>query len=125
LGTLIILKPMENDNDLIKNPYGTLTLKKLKAVIEEIFSDGIIARKQDQTDRMYQNMTPEGRQLFNDALKAQFDKQTEQELGLFRNRDIKIIKDKTVIPQLDNKIMSTGKTRKNNNHLIPKKKKRK
>jgi len=120
LDTLIILNLdniMEENTDLPKNnPYG-LTKEKLIDTIEAVFNSEPIKSNLDYIDRLYQSMTPKGRELFDEAIKA--------EANGWKVKEPVIVKNKPIIPQLDTKVTSTGKIRKKNTHLKPKKKPKK
>src|SRR6478736_1370732 len=61
------------------NPYPDLTIEKLRKVIEDVYNEPHIAKHQEAIDRMYQNMSPEARVQFNDALRAEFNRRNERE----------------------------------------------
>lgn len=51
--------------------YPNLTLEKLKEIIEEVYNQPRIKNEFDWIERMYQNMSPENKKLFNEALRQQ------------------------------------------------------
>lgn len=116
-GVLIISTPL----------YPKLTLDKLKQIIIEVFNQPRVKNKFNQIERLYENMSPENRKLFDDALinaypisEDQIKFREKQEHNLFYT-----LKSKEIIPQLKPKLIGTGKIRNKMLHLKPKKKRKK
>lgn len=110
-GVLIIGTPL----------YPDLTLEKLRKIIEDLFNDRKTRDYFNSMDLFYQRLSPENRKIFDEALLNEANNWKIFEPKVIKNE---VLKEKIVIPQLKPKIITTGKIRNKNTHLIKKKKRK-